>query len=253
MFRPISIIYFNDFIYEINNRSRVLEHENYKRLGFFDKIRIDRLNKMIKSIIREVEDSSNWEYYHNTFIYKSNYKYDSTREDITFTINSITRDNNGYKPSNNSELELDFYNKYTSLLARLSYLQDKRDYIYGETNIIEFDTIRKLNENKDNFPFINDYSLNQAKSFIDDYGFDGIKNLIILLKDSESLSIDDLYERVKNLYLGKNYTLDLLSWLGTYNKTGRILLDNYYDEINPNITWEVPDIEEMKTKLLFRI
>ena len=50
-----------------------------------------------------------------------------------------------------------------------------------------------------------------------------------------------------------NYTLDLLSWLGTYNKTGRILLDKYYDEINPNITWEVPDIEEMKTKLLFRI
>ena len=255
MFKPNSIIKLNEQRDQINEQNRITERDQYSRLGFIDRTRINRLDKMINSIIKQIDSNSKWEYFHNSFIYKSNYRYDSKREDILFDINLIQRSNNGYRPNSNNKTELEFYLKFESLLERLHYLQSKKESIYREREmrVISFNSAKKISDLKRSKPFDLDFTLYMAKSFIDDYGIDGMRRLISLLKDSEVLSTEELYSKIRNTPITSTYKQDLLSWMGTYNKTGKSLLDRYIDDISPVVTWEKPNIEDLKIKYYFNL
>ena len=238
-----NILKLNKKIDEIQDREKIIENDKYKRLSFIEKRRINRINKLINIMINEIEKNTNYEYYSNMFIRKSNYRYDYNLDDILFDVDIIERSKDGYV---SNDLE---FNKYKDLLDRLYSLQIRKDNIYKKDNIIDYSSIKKISNNDIDKVFL-DYI---SDSFINDFGIKGVYKLLSLLKDSEELSVDDLYDKVNKDFISKYYKIELLTWLNTFNKKGKRVFNKYMDNNFHNDSFERPNLEEIMTENIVKL
>ena len=172
-----------------NDERNDINHQVMERLNYFGKRRLTKLNDLIFKLTNTVKVSSSWLYtYPSTFSFLSDFSYDPRTGQITYTVNSITADENGYfLREDHTKREEEFFNKYYELLIRLFELEQRREAIYEEhkdkeyDNVIPFSTItpreaiRKENQDKN---FTVGFTNFQMDIFIRQYHSDGIRRLI---------------------------------------------------------------------------
>ena len=81
--------------------------------------------KCLNQIINYIELNSGWEYINDSFIFRTNFKYDRDKNDITFDIYKVERRKNLYICTSNP-IELSFLEENQFLIRILENLQQKQ-------------------------------------------------------------------------------------------------------------------------------
>ncbi len=219
-----------------NEERNDINHQVMERLNYFGKRRLTKLNNLIFKLTNTVKTSSSWLYtYPSTFTLLSDFSYDPSTRQITYTINSITADENGYfLREDHTEREEEFFNKYYDLLIRLFELEQRREAIYEEhkdkeyDNVIPFSTITPrealIKENQDK-NFVVGFTNYQMDIFIRQYNTEGIRRLIKLLNDlTNSKEPYSVYLKLRNELSGE-FIQELLRWAALYTPVAQAILD----------------------------
>ena len=90
--------------------------------------------KCLNQIINYIELNSGWEYINDSFIFRTNFKYDRDKNDITFDIYKVERKDNLYISHSDNPIELAFLKDNQFLLGRLENLQQKQFSFFIEQN-----------------------------------------------------------------------------------------------------------------------
>ena len=90
--------------------------------------------KCLNIIINYIEENTGWEYINDSFILRTNFKYDREKKDITFDIYKVERRNNLYTSHSNNPIELSFLKENQFILRILENLQQKQSLFYKDNN-----------------------------------------------------------------------------------------------------------------------
>ena len=260
MFCPKQLIEYN------NNKDRrsLLEkntRELISNLGPIKRIKVLKLERTINELAHTIEVSSGWEYLSNEFHLKSDYSFNQRKDDITFKLNSIKRVGSSYVlPQEPSTYIIDFYRKYKSLLDRLATLEAKKESILEDSktingNVIDFATAKQRAKSIPQDSFSDDYLKYQAEYFYSTYDERGmliLTNILNLLATNTDKETIMNYLELQNI--SPVFISNMLSWASTYSIRAQEILDEYNSKKSQEtINVAIPDIEEIRTKGMFRI
>ncbi len=216
-------------------------HHVIDQLNFFGKRRLSKIDTYIQNIIKTITIDSLWEYtYPHTFTYLSDFHYDPEKQQITYVVNSVSANEEGYfLREEHTEKEAAFFARYKDMLAKLFALEQRKESIYAEhtiptdSNIIAFDQIRtkeqRIKDNKDN-NMIHGFSQVQMDNFVKRYHLDGLRRLIKLLNDLDASSKPySIYNALRH-ELSSDYIEALLEWASTYSAKARFVLAKIAEE-----------------------
>ena len=260
MFLPRQIVAFNNgHDVRVDNERREF-HDIVSLSGFFTRKKLNKLDSMINEVTKSIEFESGWIYDVDRFVYRSNFRYDFKKKDITFVVNEVARTDSGYSSVNFTTRERDFEKKYEKYLNRLVALQQQRDAIYQasqglieqkESRIIDFVREKKKIEWQQDDEFISEYTLSQAEYFVDNFGMEGIIKLVNYLNDFDNRDSKDTYNRLIRERITPDYKNNLLTWIATYSNS----YNHMYNQLErarmeTNHNYQAPDIEEIKLKYM---
>lgn len=219
-----------------NEKKSKMNHQVMEQLGYFGKRRLSRYNELIFKIINTIKKTSYWDYtYPSTFTFLSDFSFNPETKQITYTINKVTANEEGYHLSEDpTEREIDFFYKYNEFLTKLFALEQKRQAIYDKhtevahDNVIPFNSIVSRNtiikENQDK-NFIIGFTNFQMDNFIIKYHSEGIRRLIKLLNDlTNSLDPYSVYNELR-AELSSDYIEELLRWASLYTPVAQRIID----------------------------
>ena len=174
--------------------------------------------KCLNQIINYIELITGWEYINNSFIFRTNFKYDREKKDITFDIYKVERRKNLYICTSNNPIELSFLKENQFLLGILENLQQKQPSSYKEQNNNE-DKIIGLEEKKIKI---------EAHGFSMLYSYMGIYNLVVILnKLIKSNNAEEFYQELKKEEADKGYFEQVINWAKLYTGKGKALYEIY--------------------------
>lgn len=198
--------------------------------------------KCLNIIINYIEENTGWEYINNSFILRTNFKYDREKKDITFDIYKVERRNNLYTSHSNNPIELSFLKENQFILRILENLQQKQSLFYKDYNNRE-DKIIGLEEQK---------IQKDAHTFSMVYSYMGVYKLVVFLNNlMKSNNIEEFYQELKKQEDDEGYIEQVIKWANIYTSKGKALYEIYIKDLdnkmsinknkiyilsNPNIT-----------------
>ena len=198
--------------------------------------------KCLNIIINYIAENTGWEYINNSFILRTNFKYDREKKDITFDIYKVERRNNLYTSHSNNPIELSFLKENQFILRILENLQQKQSLFYKDYNNRE-DKIIGLEEIK---------IQKDAHTFSMVYSYMGVYKLVVFLNNlMKSNNIEEFYQELKKQEDDEGYIEQVIKWANIYTSKGKALYEIYIKDLdnkmsinknkiyilsNPNIT-----------------
>lgn len=182
--------------------------------------------KCLNQIINYIELNTGWEYINNSFIFRTNFKYDREKKDITFDIYKVERKNNLYTSHSNNPIELAFLKDNQFLLDRLENLQQKQFSFFKEQNNDE-EKIMGIEE---------EMIKKEAHAFSIVYSYIGIYNLVAILNRlMKSNNIEGFYQKLKKEEDDEGYIEQVVKWAKLYTSKGKALYEIYKKEQENNM------------------
>lgn len=181
--------------------------------------------KCLNQIINYIELNSGWEYINDSFIFRTNFKYDRDKNDITFDIYKVERRKNLYICTSNP-IELSFLEENQFLIRILENLQQKQPSFFKEQNNNE-DKIIGLEEKKIKIA---------AHGFSMLYSNTGIYNLVVILNNLiKSNNVEEFYQELKKEEADEGYIEQVINWAKLYTGKGKALYEIYKEEQEKNM------------------
>lgn len=181
--------------------------------------------KCLNQIINYIELNSGWEYINDSFIFRTNFKYDRDKNDITFDIYKVERRKNLYICTSNP-IELSFLEENQFLIRILENLQQKQPSFFKEQNNNE-DKIIGLEEKKIKIA---------AHGFSMLYSNTGIYNLVVILNNLiKSNNVEEFYQELKKEEADEGYIEQVIYWAKLYTGKGKALYEIYKEEQDNNM------------------
>ena len=181
--------------------------------------------KCLNQIINYIELNSGWEYINDSFIFRTNFKYDRDKNDITFDIYKVERRKNLYICTSNP-IELSFLEENQFLIRILENLQQKQPSFFKEQNNNE-DKIIGLEEKKIKIA---------AHGFSMLYSNTGIYNLVVILNNLiKSNNVEEFYQELKKEEADEGYIEQVINWAKLYTGKGKALYEIYKEEQQKNM------------------
>ena len=181
--------------------------------------------KCLNQIINYIELNSGWEYINDSFIFRTNFKYDRDKNDITFDIYKVERRKNLYICTSNP-IELSFLEENQFLIRILENLQQKQPSFFKEQNNNE-DKIIGLEEKKIKIA---------AHGFSMLYSNTGIYNLVVILNNLiKSNNVEEFYQELKKEEADEGYIEQVINWAKLYTGKGKALYEIYKEDQEKNM------------------
>ena len=259
MFIPKMIVDYSNSHYKNISDYRSKYYEVLKKLSFFKRKKLSKIDKLINEIIKNIEDDSGWSYDVDKFTYKSDFKYNISKNDIVFNLNVVKKKNDIYSPSNFTEREMHFVGKYLNLLDRLSDLEKERDSIYLLVNTVKsHDNLIDFEKNYNEYKFrednehISKFTRYQASHFMDRYGIDGLLELVDLLNKFDNNDPISVYRGIKEMNVSKDYKDQLLIWISTYSNSFNKIQKEFDNDKYSEYSYKTPNLEDVKKEYMIK-
>lgn len=182
--------------------------------------------KCLNLIINYIELNTGWEYINDSFIFRTNFKYDRDKNDITFDIYKVERKDNLYTSHNNNPIESAFLEDNQFLLRRLEKLQQKQFSFYKEQNNDD-EKIKGIEE---------EMIKKEAHDFSIVYSYIGIYKLVVILNRlMKSNNIEEFYQELKKEEDDEGYIEQVIKWAKLYTSKGKALYEIYKEEQENNM------------------
>lgn len=239
MFTAKYILDYSTMVEEMKKAEREKYQFFYEKLNIVNKMRYKKICNEIEKIVSSIKKDSYWDYVSGHFLYKSNFEYNAKLQDITFTINSIKREEDHYVCLNNTDREQAFLKKYQEILKRLAYLETKKEELYNSLvitpneKVVDFQKKAKQvpSAKEKDYSFYRDYISNMASSLVEENGIDCIKELIYMLNKLDNIDkpncIFNIYSSSKS---EEEYKRNMFLWISTYSNPGEDFLNRYYEK-----------------------
>lgn len=228
---------------------RRIYKELLQNVGIITRKRLLKINNMIEEIVKQIEETSGWEYYDNHFRSRTNFTYDKDSNEITFQVNMVERENQGYHSVTSNSQEEKFLKRYDTLLKRIAVLEQKKEDLLqankekveeARQKVVVHPSTREVlreQEEKEGL-FLHSWTDIEMDYFISKYGIEGLSRLIKLMNQLVDYDTPiDAY----NAFIRENTTKDFksrtLSWISVYTASGEKWLDKYYDEEQDRNRW----------------
>ena len=213
---------------ENNHKYFLIEQDNFfQTLNYYyqkdhpEDNTLERYFYCKQELIRILENENRWRYTKPGFFCRTNFKYNPQDKEITYRVNLIKRNNNGYYVDETSTpLSIEYYNRNTQFFIELAKVERLINSIYlqykpqvdriilltkeGRKSMKEIDPeVRKRLKlctspiHHDKLVFIKD-DFNDINRFIHLYQKDGLKRLIRWLN---ALSSTDDLDTIYNAYI----------------------------------------------------
>lgn len=181
--------------------------------------------KCLNQIINYIELNSGWEYINDSFIFRTNFKYDRDKNDITFDIYKVERRKNLYICTSNP-IELSFLEENQFLIRILENLQQKQPSFFKEQN-----------NDKEKITGIEEEMIKkEAHAFSIVYSYIGIYNLVAILnKLIKSNNVEEFYQELKKEEADEGYIEQVINWAKLYTGKGKALYEIYKEEQEKNM------------------
>ena len=127
MFSPNNIVKQRRLEDEQRESERRLRSITEKYLGFFSKIRYDKLNYLIREITSKIESESGWLYINQEFQCRTDFHYNADYEEISYKTNRVSLKEKWIISKTGSKKEEKFIKRYKTLLETLISLEKKKE------------------------------------------------------------------------------------------------------------------------------
>ena len=184
----------------------------------------DNKYNCLNQIINYIELNTGWEYINDSFVFRTNFKYDRDKNDITFDIYKVERKDNLYISHSDNPIELAFLKDNQFLLGRLENLQQK-----------QFSFFKEQNNDKEKITGIEEEMIKkEAHAFSIVYSYIGIYNLVAILNGlMKSNNIEEFYQKLKKED-DEGYIEQVINWAKLYTSKGKALYEIYKEEQENN-------------------
>lgn len=227
MFYPKKVFELDEKIENSEKREFRKYSESLRKLNFFKSNRLKKIRFKKMEIVKLIEKDSSWRYVDNSFIYKSNFKYNYQTYDIDFVLNKVNYiDNEKY-----NEKEKHFYNKYSLLLNKIARLEEAENILYEseenkKASIVDIDSVHMRHTYKKSGEIVNGFIQMKAKSLLDEYGIESIVDLVKILNEfDKNEDTKSVYKKFMRSNKPNKYKEDLLEWITTYSSKCQNFID----------------------------
>ena len=200
----------------VRSKDREKYQEALRRGSFVTRRRLMNLDEAIAEAVREIEDTTGWEYFDNHFRSRSDFYYDKEKDQISFQVNLVERiGEEYYRTTATNEREVAFTKKNHFLLSGLAHLEARRDQLYDQT----LDRPTKDTPVEDTFTTT--WTDIEMSYFLEKYGEEGIRRLLKLLNQlTDSTCREDTYNAFIRDDTSRDFKNRVLSWVSVYLPQG---------------------------------
>ena len=219
MFYPRKVFKLEDEIENSNKKEFRKYSETLKKLSFFRCNRLRKLRFKKEEIIRLIERDSSWRHVDNSFIYKSDFRYNYQTFDIDYVLNKVSYNDD----ENYNEKERAFYDKYHLLLSKLNRYKEAMDIIYSleetkKASVVDISSIKMRHTYKNSSEKANEFIQMKADYLLDEYGIEGIVDLVKILNEfDKNDDTKNVYDRFMRSNKSNKYKEDMKEWISTYS------------------------------------